>query len=155
MQQNANQIQHKTIENTITFSFCSDPFAVRDVLSELHDTLLQKNVAESDVENADIVLGEALNNIVEHAYPDGKSGDIKLQYTVDAGFHTIAITDNGLAMPDLTPPEGAAKPDDCAFEELPEGGFGWFMIRALTQNLSYQRHEGTNRLQFILSIEEN
>lgn len=36
--------------------------------------------------------------------------------------------------------------------DLPEGGFGWFLIRDLTQNLSYVRDGATNRLDFVLPL---
>ena len=35
-----------------------------------------------------------------------------------------------------------------AVEELPEGGFGWDLIRQLTTGLAYARVEGRNELTF-------
>jgi serine/threonine-protein kinase RsbW len=38
-------------------------------------------------------------------------------------------------------------------DDLPEGGFGWFLIRELTKDLQYVRHEDQNRLTFSIPID--
>jgi hypothetical protein len=44
-------------------------------------------------------------------------------------------------------PGGVCRPaDPCAHDDLPEGGFGWALLRRLTRDLAYQRHEDRNRL---------
>jgi len=45
------------------------------------------------------------------------------------------------AMPGLPPQPGPE-----TLESLPEGGFGWFLIRTLARDLCYSREMGTNRL---------
>ena len=54
-------------------------------------------------------------------------------------------------MPGGRPPAGRL-PDgaDCALVDLPEGGFGWHLIRTLTRDLAYVRSGGCNRLSFLL-----
>ena len=49
-------------------------------------------------------------------------------------------------LPGLRLPEGTAPPAVTPRESLPEGGFGWFLIRALTERLDYARADGENRL---------
>lgn len=106
--------------------------------------------------DAEIVLGEALNNIVEHAFatgatPGGKGNAIRVTLRHDQGTLTISIRDRGDAMPGLAPPAGVLPPEGDCTEDLPEGGFGWFLIRQLTHDLRYHRHEGWNRLDLVIT----
>ena len=56
--------------------------------------------------------------------------------------------DNGAPMPDETLPAPKQVSTDVALEDLPEGGFGWFLIHNVTKDLSYRREEGWNYLNF-------
>ena len=47
---------------------------------------------------------------------------------------------------------GAGKLPDTALEDLPEGGFGWHLIHSLTNDLTYLRTGGCNRLRFLLPL---
>lgn len=138
--------------NRIAVTFVSDAFAVRQVLQDLSAYLASHAVSGDDLENVEITLGEALNNIVEHAYPENTEGKVTLNCTIHPTGLEFGTLDTGVEMPGLTPPKGAAKPDDCAFEDMPEGGFGWFMIRALSTDLEYRRHGDTNHLSFTLPL---
>ena len=57
-----------------------------------------------------------------------------------------ALTDDGISLPDdcLLP---RSLPPMVA-DDLPEGGFGWFLIQDLTQALCYYREESRNYLAF-------
>jgi serine/threonine-protein kinase RsbW len=98
----------------------------------------------------EIVLAEVLNNIVEHAYRDG-SGPISLQIARKGQVLCFRVEDQGHPMPDGNLPRGelptAEGPDGPS-----EGGFGWFLIRSLTEGLSYCRCEGVNRLCFTICV---
>ena len=41
---------------------------------------------------------------------------------------------------------------DVAFEDLPEGGFGWFLIQDLAKDVLYARVENENRLSLRLAV---
>lgn len=61
------------------------------------------------------------------------------------------LVDQGAPMPGGTLPEGSqAGRTGLALADLPEGGFGWHLIRSLTRDLAYTRVAGTNRLSFLL-----
>jgi serine/threonine-protein kinase RsbW len=55
-------------------------------------------------------------------------------------------------MPEGKAPNGSPAPLDCDTEELPEGGFGWFLIRDLAHELNYTRISGKNLLSFRISV---
>jgi serine/threonine-protein kinase RsbW len=97
---------------------------------------------------AEIVLAEALNNIVEHAY-GGQAGDIRVEVLRQEGDILCRIRDQGRPMPGGAAPPGALQPLG-EHEDLPEGGFGWFLIRVLARDVQYDRDGGENILTFRL-----
>ena len=56
-------------------------------------------------------------------------------------------------MPDGGPPKGHPAELGVDMQDLPEGGFGWFLIRTLTTDLRYRREAGRNRLSFQMGID--
>jgi serine/threonine-protein kinase RsbW len=77
-----------------------------------------------------MVLAEVLNNIVEHGYPNPqKPGPIGVQCTLVGSGLDIALTDTGEPMPNGEPPIGNAPNTNVQFADLPEGEFGWFLIK--------------------------
>lgn len=125
------------------------PVSVRHVLQAVLAHLAGR-LTEGAAGTLQIVLAEVLNNIVEHAY-GGAGGRITLQVSAGAGVLTCRVADQGRAMP------GGALPDpaslDFDLDDLPEGGFGWLMIRDLAQDLHYRRDRGHNILQFRISLD--
>lgn len=121
-------------------------FDVRWMLGELRARLAAENLRDDDCSNIEIALAEALNNIVEHAYRPGPHGLITLTLSVGQRHLTCELRDQGAAMPGLAPPDGTVPDVTCPRATLPEGGFGWSLIRALTARLHYLRDEEENRL---------
>ena len=67
------------------------------------------------------------------------------------GDTPFLIVDEGLVMPDGQLPKGRRLGGPgVALEDLPEGGFGWHLIRSLCADLTYSRVDRQNRLAFIL-----
>ncbi|WP_151717781.1 ATP-binding protein [Gemmobacter serpentinus] len=125
----------------------SDPLAVRHALVCLQEAALMQGFAPDQRGRIEIVLAEALNNIVEHAYA-GTTGQIRLELSLRPEGLLCQLRDSGCPLPDLQlPPGQLAAFDDC---DLPEGGFGWFLIRTLTADLCYRRDEGQNELCFLV-----
>lgn len=138
----------------------ADPFAVRAGLARMFAAAPLANLSADHRGTAQVVLAEVLNNIAEHAYVGG-TGEISVTLRqTGAGLH-CQVTDNGVAMPGGTLPAGNhpaqrhGRPDlplhDLPLADLPEGGFGWHLIRRLTQDLRYVRVGGQNRLTFLIS----
>jgi len=125
----------------------ADPMAVRTAVATLLAGFPPRFLHPDNRASAEIVISEALNNIVEHAYPDG-IGQIALSLNECSDGLTCEIRDQGAPMPGGILPEGRLPDNDGP--DLPEGGFGWFMIRTLTRDVRYVRHGGTNRLNFVI-----
>ena len=142
------QIAGSDLQRTARVTISADPLAVRDGLAVLFDTVMMRNMAEDDRGTAEIVLAEALNNIVEHAYAQ-HVGEIQITLLLHQNALICRIIDTGLPMPNNTLPAGHLA-QFAPTDDLPEGGFGWFLIRTLSRDLDYRRVDGRNQLSFRL-----
>lgn len=132
-----------------TLVFTADPTAVRAALARLLAAELVQNLAEDDRGTVELVLAEVLNNVAEHAYA-GDSGPVEVGLCATPLGIACRIVDQGHAMPKGQLPDGTLP----AFSpgNLPEGGFGWHLIRSLTADLTYARSAGQNRLSFLIPL---
>ncbi len=135
-----------------TLQFTADPAAVRGALATLLAAPPVLGLAADDRGTVELVLAEVLNNVAEHAYAGG-SGPVEVDLRATSAGLACRIADVGLAMPDGRLPAGhlpSAHPE--AADDLPEGGFGWHLIRSLTADLTYARSAGQNRLTFLIPL---
>lgn len=104
------------------------------------------NVSADVVDDLTIGLSEALNNVAEHAYVD-RVGGVWLQAEFQENAVRVSLSDHGRAMPDERLPAGQLPQWGPGIDTLPEGGFGWFLLRELTAEMCYVRQDGRNALQ--------
>lgn len=128
-------------------TFSADADVVRSVLAGIRHGFLAQSPPDL-ADRAELLLAEALNNIVEHAYA-GQSGALRLVLLRRAGGLVIRLLDHGAPMPGLALPRGDLP--DMHGDSLPEGGFGWFLIRSLSHRLGYRRLRAGNLLVLVLS----
>jgi serine/threonine-protein kinase RsbW len=129
-------------------SLASDPFEVRETLKRARSTWQDWDADGALCDLAEQVLAEVLNNVVEHAHKEQPTGRIEVSVSPLSGGFAIEVRDNGAPMPKGVLPEGKLAEPSSNLEDLPEGGFGWFMIRSLAQDLSYARRAEWNELRF-------
>jgi serine/threonine-protein kinase RsbW len=130
------------------FTFGSASPAVRAALAEIRDVLFRLAPDADAAGSIEIVLAEVLNNIGEHAYRGMEEGRIELCIWTEGETLLFETRDAGLPMPNGRMPAGRAARLDCPVEEIPEGGFGWHLIRNLTAGLCYARIGDSNQLTF-------
>lgn len=135
-------------EARLQLDVVATPLGVRRGLNEIRQTLHLWGMGHDDIGTAEMVLAEVMNNIVEHAYADCAGASMLLSAWQWHGGLAVHVVDSGLPMPDGKLPEGQAKPLNVDLTELPEGGFGWSLIRELTIDLNYCRSDGENHLRF-------
>ncbi len=116
--------------------------AVKHVETRLHASGLDKSV----IEDLNLALTEAMTNIARHGYL-GQAGDIHLSIRVDDTYLTCQLEDSGIAFDPTLLGHNAPNPSD-----LKEGGYGWYIIRKLSDQLFYAREDGRNRLNFRLPL---
>ncbi|WP_372884297.1 ATP-binding protein [Shimia sp.] len=123
---------------------------VRLALAHVVDRLASAGADRDFRGRAEIVLAEALNNVVEHALHGQACLWVEIRARKgDAGWHFL-ICDPGRPMPDGLLPQRRLPAVDAELAELPEGGFGWAMIRLLASAIEYSRRSGQNRLGFLI-----
>ncbi|MEP4194468.1 MAG: ATP-binding protein [Aliishimia sp.] len=134
----------------------SGPLAAREALAEIFVALEPMSLDVEELGTIELVMAETLNNIVEHAYPAGSHpGRIEIFGESKADGLHFRVEDNGLTMPDGHAPIGIAADLDVDLMDLPEGGFGWFLIRDLAKDVAYERLGEKNVLNLRVAITRN
>ncbi|MFN3575833.1 MAG: ATP-binding protein [Tabrizicola sp.] len=129
--------------------FGADPVAIRHSLSRMIACPPLSGLGAEARAMAELVLAESLNNVAEHAY-DEAGGTVEVTLRQDAGGVFCQIVDSGRSMPNGRLPEGKLPTGSAHLQDLPEGGFGWHLIRSLCADLTYVRSEGRNLLSFVI-----
>ncbi len=137
-------------EADLELTLQADALSVRHALRVMQ-LRLAGTLPEAVAGTLELVLAEVLNNIVEHAYR-GEGGSIELCISARPGALVCRVADQGVPMPGGELPDPPRPDPALAIEDLPEGGFGWMMIRELAQDLQYRRDAGRNELRFRLSL---
>lgn len=127
--------------------------AVRPGLARVLEALAPLSLNVDDAGTVELVLAETLNNVVEHALATSTADTV---ITVEGDHKAdglwLTVIDRGAPMPEGIAPQ-ARQPDiDVAVEDMPEGGFGWFMIHTLVDEVRYARIDGANHLTLHLSL---
>lgn len=124
----------------------------RDALCGMMTRLRDMGLAEEQIGGIEIALAEVVNNVVEHAYDGLSPGHVLVEAFLEPQTLKLQVTDQGHALPDGQLPEG--KPADLSglIDDLPEGGFGWYMIRTLTRDIHYTRKNGANHLHLTFDV---
>ncbi|MGJ8626994.1 MAG: ATP-binding protein [Sulfitobacter sp.] len=137
------------------FDICvtSGEMAARQALGEVFAELAELSLDAEEIATVELVLAEAINNIVEHAYPVGDlQGQIHIECShQNNGLH-FTILDHGCPMPDGQMPLGLAQDVDIDPLDLAEGGYGWFLIKDLAKDIRYERLGAKNRLNLRIAV---
>ena len=132
--------------------FESDPWAIAHVIAEIMEACALALGCSDTAASLEIVLAEVLNNITEHAYQGRPGQPVEAKVKLRNGGLHFHFSDRGCPMPDGRLPSGDLPALACPKAQLPEGGFGWHLIRRLTRNLSYERLGAVNHLRFCFPI---
>lgn len=144
---------------TAEFHLCAkaSEISVRALLAQTRARLRAAQVPEAACGTVEIVLAEALNNIVEHACAGVTDARIDLRAALGASGLRFVLSDRGAPLPGLLLPDGDPPEIGHGTDALPEGGFGWMLIHSLTREIHYERDGARNLLTlwFDLSPEES
>ncbi|MBT8153475.1 ATP-binding protein [Epibacterium ulvae] len=141
------------MEESFACSFAATELEARTGINSVVDQLRDRGIPETRIGEVQIALAEAVNNVVEHAYAGNAPGDVNIRCQLEEEKLSILIRDAGAPIPNEQLPAGEAQSLEGPMEDLPEGGFGWFLIRELTSDIQYERSEGENNLQLSFEIQ--
>ncbi|MBQ7511603.1 MAG: ATP-binding protein [Prevotella sp.] len=99
-----------------------------------------------------LAIEEAVVNVMNYAYPQGKQGDVNIEAIADDERLTFVISDSGAAF-DPTAKEEADT--TLSVEERPIGGLGIYLVRQLMDTINYERVDGKNVLTLIKNYSPN
>ncbi|OWU85527.1 hypothetical protein ATO6_00865 [Oceanicola sp. 22II-s10i] len=132
--------------------FTASALAVRQALTGFADWIAPLDLDEVETGAAELVLAEALNNVVEHAYRDAGAGPVMLHCSFGQGGLSVLIRDRGVPMPSMRVPLADLADGQRSPVDLREGGYGWFIIRDLARDIGYERRGAENTLTFRIAI---
>jgi anti-sigma regulatory factor (Ser/Thr protein kinase) len=93
--------------------------------------------------NLNLVLEEAVVNIINYAYPKEEHQSIFLSAKLQDGSIVFVLTDTGKEFDPTMAPEADIT---LSAEDRPIGGLGIFLIRQIMNQVKYERIEGKNVL---------
>jgi len=83
----------------------------------------------------ELAVDEACANVVEHAYPEGESGEMEVSCYLDARCFVIRVRDWGPGFE----PDAVDEPDVSApLEERGLGGLGLFLVRQVMDDMHFR-----------------
>ena len=136
-----NKTKHFIIENRIE--------EIPSLAEEIEKLALDWELSPGLDLNINLVLEEALSNIIFYAFTDKNIHEIKISIELNNNKLIIKITDNGIPFnpllkdsPDITLPA----------EERPIGGLGIYLISQIMDDMRYSRKNNQNLLTLKKSI---
>lgn len=106
------------------------------------------DIAPDTLSNINLVLEEAVSNVMKYAYEPGTEGEMDLEAILRKGSVEFILSDSGVPFD----PTSAPLPDTTlGVEERCIGGLGIHLIMKIMDRVSYKREKGRN----ILSMTKN
>lgn len=93
--------------------------------------------------NLNLVLEEAVVNVINYAYPKEEHESIYLSAHLHEGSIVFVLTDTGKAFDPTAAPDADVS---LSADERQIGGLGIFLIRQIMNEVKYERIEGKNVL---------
>jgi serine/threonine-protein kinase RsbW len=140
------------MQGAFLFSFPATEIEARAGLRAAVSHLGTIGLTDDRAGSIEIALAEAVNNIVEHACAGMTDAEIVLHCDLIGGGLRIRICDSGRPLPGNRPPPGNPADVSGPRAKLPEGGFGWFLIRQLSSGIQYERVGDCNCLTLTFDL---
>ena len=107
------------------------------------------NLDETVTGQVQLAVEEAVVNVMNYAYPEGRTGFVTVKVMSDGHELRIVVIDSGVAF-DPTSKEKADT--SLSVEDRPIGGLGIFLVRELMDSINYERVDNRNILMMIKNI---
>ena len=98
-----------------------------------------------------IVCDELVSNVIAHAYPEGRPGDIDVRLELAGSKVVLTVSDDGVSFNPL-----AVSPPDMTvpLEQREPGGLGIHLARSLTDEAAYVRQHGRNVITLVKVVSD-
>jgi serine/threonine-protein kinase RsbW len=99
---------------------------------------------------ANLVIEEAVLNVIHYAYPTQGDGDIGFTMEIEGRKLTITLCDWGRPYDPLA----RAEPDiNAPLEERQVGGLGVHLIKKMCKEVKYEYEDGRNKLAMVIDMD--
>ena len=90
---------------------------------------------EKEVMKLSLAVDEACANVIEHAYGQSTTGEVRVKVSFDEDRVTVEVVDTGKG---FDPSQIPVKEVDQLMRERRSGGLGWRLIRSVMDEVQYQ-----------------
>ena len=120
--------------------------AIRPTTEQAESWLAGQKVSFEGMYLASLTIEELVTNCIKYGYDNPNGHTIDMVFSVDGRVLTIEVIDDGNPFNPLEAP----KPDlSSPIENRKVGGLGLHLLRELSDEASYERRDGTNRLTLL------
>jgi serine/threonine-protein kinase RsbW len=135
-------------------SFRNDDAELRPLSEWFRRFAGDNGIAGSWALDFELCLNELVTNVIHYAYADKGRHEIRVALEREAGALRATVEDDGRAFNPLDQ-ERPALPR--TLEDAGVGGWGIPIVRALADDLSYERRDGRNRftMVFLVALRSN
>lgn len=124
---------------------------VREAASELLAFAKSSGLPKEAIWQLEVALDEVLSNVVRHGSAKGRVGPIAVDLDIEGARIEVVVTDDA---PAFNPLEVQAPDASVPLEDRPVGGLGIALVKALMDEVTYERRDGRNRLTFRKTLED-
>lgn len=136
---------------TLDLNIYSDLQQASEAVARVGKWLEREGVESECIGDVMLVLAEAVNNVIEHAYGVDTRGDIEIKGTLRAQTLSVQIVDKGKPF-DGPPHEVVLNTEKYELSDMPDGGFGWFLIKSLTEDIHFSNDGVYNKLTLVVAL---
>jgi serine/threonine-protein kinase RsbW len=125
---------------------------IRRVNAALLDFLGEEGAPPRVINRVRLSIEELVVNIVNYAYADDGAHRIDVEVRTEPGRVVIQVEDDGRA---FDPNEVAPPALGTSALDRPKGGLGIFLVKRLSDEVTYVRHGGRNRVRVVVNYPPN
>jgi len=120
------------------------------ICTKLEKFCKDNNISDDKSYDIVIITDEMATNVINYAYPDGKEHWFVIEITKDNNIVHICLEDDGIPFDPLQKVDPNLNE---SLEERPIGGLGIYLVRQLSNTVTYRRENGKNRLDIFIKID--
>lgn len=138
-------------ETELAVTLRNDLREIARLTALLEDFCARQRLSEDDRLNVNLVLDEAVINVINHGYTDSREHDIVVRLALAGESLQIDIEDDGVA---YNPLDAPAPRFDLPIEQRRIGGLGVHIMKTLARGIEYRRVDGRNHLTITMDVGE-
>ncbi|WP_430436637.1 ATP-binding protein [Oceanibaculum nanhaiense] len=131
----------------LEISVANDREAIPEIVAAVTGLIEENGLAPDIAYALELAIDELVTNAISYGYPDGGSGKVTVEVSIDSDRVTLIVRDDGIAFDPLAQAPAPTLEGDV--EDRPIGGLGLHLVEAMMDEVAYERREGENRLTCI------